>query len=73
MHAGLLGAKTLSTFKRQRAILDGIELDMAEKGLTRYYTLVNTTRQWRYAIHQGFLMTGEIITGTDYAVMYKDL
>lgn len=73
MHAGLKGPKTLSTFKRQRDILDGIELDMAEKGLTKYYTLVKTTRQWRYAVHQGFWMTGEIITGTPYAVMSKEL
>lgn len=73
MHAGLKGTKTLSTFKRQRDILDGLELDMAEKGLTKYYTLVKTPRQWRYALHQGFTMTGEIITGTPYAIMAKEL
>lgn len=73
MHAGLKGPKNLSTFKRQREILDNLELDMAEKGLTKYYTLVKTTKQWRYAMHQGFLMTGEIITDTPYAVMSKEL
>lgn len=73
LHAGLKGDKKLSTFKRQREILDNLELDLAEKGIKRYYTVVNTTKQWRYAYHMGFEMTGEVLVGADYAIMYKDL
>ena len=73
IHAGLVGDKTPSTFKRQREILDNLEVDLEAKGIQRYYTAVKTLAQARYAEWLGFELNGEGIDGTDYEIMVKEL
>jgi len=73
LHAALQGQKRLSTFKRQRQILDNLETDLFEKGVRRYYTAIKTVKQHRYAQHMGFELIGQHFDGTPFEVMAKDL
>lgn len=73
VHAGLKGPKTKSTFLRQREILENFEVDLMERGITKYYTAVKSLRQLRLAEWLGFKLNGLCFIGTDFEIMEKDL
>lgn len=73
VHTALKGPKVLSAFKRQREILENIEVDLEDRGITTYYTCAATPRQRRYAEFMGFELNGEVVDGTPYEVMVKEL